>query len=361
MRGVVQRWVTGLPGWPGAPMALASALLFGASTPLAKLLLGSIEPLMLAALLYLGAGLGLMLLAGPVRRAGIVPREAAIGRADAPWLALSTIAGGMVGPVLLLLGLARSEAASASLLLNLESLLTLAIAWLVTRENVDRRLLIGAGAILAGAVVLAWQGRGPTLDAGALLIALACLAWAIDNNLTRRIASADPVQITIVKGLVAGSVNLALALALGGALPDPGTILAALFVGLAGYGVSIALFVAALRHLGTARTGAYFATAPFLGAVLAVLLLAEPITAQLLLGGGLMLVGVWLHLCERHEHLHAHEPIEHEHLHWHDEHHRHVHGPNDPPGEPHSHRHRHAALVHSHPHYPDLHHRHEHS
>jgi drug/metabolite transporter (DMT)-like permease len=346
--------------WPGVPLALLSALLFGASTPLAKLLVGGIDPWLLAGLLYLGAGLGLAVghLAGRMRHRPAA--EAPLRRADLPWLAAVVVAGGIVGPVLLMLGLARIDAASASLLLNLEGLATMGIAWVLVRENVDRRLLLGAFAILAGAALLSWQGRA-ALDWGALLIAGACLAWGIDNNLTRRLSSADPVQTTMIKGLAAGTVNLTLALAQGAILPEAGTLLAAsAVVGLLGYGASLVLFVTALRHLGTARTAAYFSLAPFIGAALAVVLLAEPPSLRLLVAGGLMALGLWLHLAERHEHEHSHEPIEHEHRHVHDEHHRHAHRPGDPPGEPHAHRHRHARLTHGHPHYPDLHHRHGH-
>jgi hypothetical protein len=177
----------------------------------------------------------------------------------------------------------------------------------------------------------------------------------VDNNLTRKLSSADPVQIAMVKGLVAGGVNLTLALAHGATLPDPATLAGAAAIGFLGYGVSLVLFVLALRHLGTARTGAYFSTAPFLGAVLAIAFFDEPITVQLLAAAGLMAIG------QRHDHDHIHEAMEHEHRHVHDEHHQHVHGPSDPPGEPHSHRHRHAPMVHRHPHFPDLHHRHGHA
>lgn len=341
-------------------MALLSALLFGVSTPIAKILLGTVDPLMLAALLYLGAGLGVALARLLGRRLRLLPEEAPLVRADLPWLGLAVASGGVLGPLLLMAGLARTDAASASLLLNLESLLTLAIAWIVHRENVDRRLLLGAAAILAGAILLSWQGGGLGLQPGALLIALACLAWAVDNNLTRKISGADPLQIASVKGLVAGSVNLAIALAAASALPAPQALGAGLALGAVSYGASLALFVLALRHLGTARTGAYFASAPFLGAVLSVVLLAEPPTVSLLVGGGLMALGLWLHLAERHEHEHVHEPMAHSHRHVHDEHHRHAHDPGDPPGEPHTHHHVHARLVHRHPHFPDLHHRHDH-
>jgi drug/metabolite transporter (DMT)-like permease len=291
---------------------------------------------------------------------GLEGVEAPLRRSDSPWLAAVILFGGLLGPLLLMLGLSRTSAASGSLLLNLEGLATMGIAWLVFRENVDRRLLLGAGAILAGAVVLSWSGQGLRLDMGGLLIAAACLCWGIDNNLTRKLSSADPVQIAMLKGLVAGTVNLVLAFLAGADLPRSGLIAAGVIVGFLGVGVSLVMFMLALRHLGAARTGAYFSLAPFIGAVLALLLFREPVTAQLLLAGTFMGLGLWLHLAERHEHEHVHEALEHEHAHTHDEHHHHTHNPGDPAGEPHSHWHRHEPLRHKHPHYPDLHHRHGH-
>lgn len=347
--------------WPGAPLALAAAALFGASTPFAKLLLGDVAPWLLAGLLYLGSGIGLgaiELMRGALR---LGPREAPLRRGDLPWLAAVVLAGGVIAPVLLMAGLAQAEASAAALLLNLEGVFTLAIAWLVFRENVDRRIALGAFAILAGAALLSWRpGGGFVAASSALAIAGACLCWAIDNNLTRKLSAADPLQIAGAKGLVAGLVNLALALLQGSPWPGAGTALAAGAVGFLGYGVSLVLFVLALRHLGTARTAAYFSSAPFIGAVLAVALLGEPVTASLVIAAALMALGLWLHLAERHEHRHEHAPLTHEHRHSHDAHHRHRHGPQDPAGEPHTHRHTHARLVHRHPHYPDLHHRHEH-
>ena len=344
---------------PGILLALLSAVLFGASTPLAKLLLGSVDPWLLAGLLYLGAGSGLALVHLSRGVLKLAPVEAPLRRSDIPWLAAVVVSGGIIGPLLLMLGLVRTDAAGASLLLNMEGLATMGIAWVVFRENVDRRLLLGAFAILTGAALLSWQGRA-SFDLGAVLIVGACVAWGIDNNLTRKLSSADPVQIAMVKGLVAGSVNLGLALAQGAMLPTTGTILAAGVVGFLGYGVSLVLFVLGLRYLGTARTGAYFSLAPFIGAVLAVLLLHDPIAARLLIAGALMAIGLWLHLSERHEHKHVHESLEHDHRHTHDEHHQHSHGPEDSTDAPHTHWHRHRPLIHKHPHYPDLHHRHSH-
>lgn len=341
--------------------AMVSAALFGASTPLAKLLLGEVSPLLLASILYLGSGVGL--LAWIALRFALPHRErpAALRASDYPWLAGAIAAGGLLAPVLLVFGLVRTDGAAASLLLNLEPVLTAAIAWVAFRENVDRRVFLGMMAIVAGGVLLAWHEFPKTEDlTGPVLISAACLAWAIDNNLTRRISGGDAATIACLKGLVAGGTNLALALELGAPLPSGAALAASAIVGFLGYGVSLVLFIVALRDLGTARTGAYFAVAPFFGAALALLVLGEEPTVLFWIAAGLMALGVKLHIEERHEHEHAHEAVEHSHAHLHDEHHRHGHGPEWDGREPHVHMHRHARLVHSHPHYPDLHHRHRH-
>jgi len=347
---------------PGVVMAMLSALLFGASTPFAKLVLGNgVSPWLLASLLYLGSGCGLAIVHAARRMLGTGAAEAPLVRADLPWLAFVILCGGAIAPVLLMAGLATTPASTASLLLNLEGLATLVIAWLVFRENVDRRLLIGAAAILAGAALLSWRGGPAGGGLSMLAIAGACFAWGIDNNLTRKLSSADPVQIAMLKGLAAGTVNLVLALTLGAVLPALPVVAGAALVGFLGYGVSLVMFVLALRHLGTARSGAYFSTAPFIGALLAVAMFGEPVTVTLVVAGMLMAIGLWLHLTESHAHDHVHEGLEHEHRHVHDVHHQHDHPPGTLATEPHSHWHRHAPMVHRHAHYPDLHHRHGHS
>jgi drug/metabolite transporter (DMT)-like permease len=344
----------------GIRSALLAALLFGASTPLAKGLLASVPPQVLAGLLYLGSGLGLGTVWLWRRRTGRAA-EAPLTRRDLPWLLGAIGFGGFLGPLLLLIGLSHTPASAASLFLNLEAVFTALLAWVVFRENVDRLIALGMLAIVAGGALLAWAGRlewgGP---AGPLAIAGACLCWAIDNNLTQKVSASDPLEIAALKGGTAGTINLTIALFLGGSLPTPPTIAAALLVGFGGYGLSLVLFVLALRSLGTARTGAYFSTAPFVGAVLSVVLWREPVTPLLLAAGALMAFGVWLHLTERHLHAHTHQPLSHTHRHRHDEHHQHAHCPDDPPGEPHTHAHGHEPLAHSHPHYPDIHHRHSH-
>lgn len=343
----------------GVLASLSAALLFGAGTPLAKLLLAQAGPWLLAALLYLGSGLGLALLRG-VRRA---PRVR-LAPGETKWLAGAIGAGGVAGPVLLMMGLAGMPASGASLLLNAEAVFTALLAWFVFRENFDRRVALGMLAIVAGGLVLAWPGpMGWPQWRPALFVTAACLAWAIDNNLTRKVSLADASWIAMVKGLAAGATNLALALFLGATWPALPVVAAAALVGFASYGASLALFVVGLRELGTARTGAYFSVAPFFGAVLAIVLLGEPVTAPLLVAGVLMAIGVALHLSERHVHRHVHEPLEHSHEHVHgagDVHHDHMHQPPVAPGTRHSHLHRHEAMVHSHPHFPDAHHRHEH-
>ena len=262
----------------GPMLALGSAFLFGASTPIAKLLLGITDPLLLAGLLYLGSGASLALVATGGRSLGLGRSEAPLRAPDLPWLGAIVLCGGILGPALLMWGLTLTPASTGALLLNTEGLATMAIAWLVFRENVDRRIFLGAMAILAGAVVVSWPeaaGAGTQLSWGNMLIVRACVSWGIDNNLTRKLSAANPLQIAMIKGLAAGTVNLALALARGAPLPGPTTLAAAAAVGFFGYGVSLVLFVLSLRHLGTARTGAYFSSAPFIGAALALLLLAR--------------------------------------------------------------------------------------
>jgi drug/metabolite transporter (DMT)-like permease len=341
--------------------ALASAVLFGASTPAAKVLVGSVHPAILAGLLYCGAGIGIAALRRLRTTVGTTAPEAPVSRPEWPWLAGAVMTGGVVGPLLLMWGLARTGAAEASLLLTLEGAATALIAWFVFHESVDRRLAAGMLLLVAGAAVLGWTGAPSfTSIAGPLAIAGACVAWGLDNNLTRKVSLSDPLQIVQIKGLVAGPVNLALGLVAGGAIPEPTTTIIAAIVGFLGYGVSLALFVFALRSLGAARTGAYFGTAPFFGAALAVIMLGEPMTLQLALAGLLMAGGVWLHLTERHEHAHRHEAMQHAHPHVHDSHHRHAHAADDPPAEPHTHAHRHEPMTHEHPHTPDMHHTHRH-
>lgn len=268
----------------------------------------------------------------------------------------------MLGPVALLYGLMHTSGSTASLLLNLEAVLTAVIAWVVFRENADRRIVLGMCAIVAGGIVLSWpSGKTGVSDwVGPLMITVACLCWAIDNNLTRKVSASDALFIAGSKGVVAGVVNTLIALSLGSVIPNVATVLSTMAVGLFGYGLSLVMFVLALRGLGTARTGAYFSTAPFIGAALSIVLLGEATPTPFWMAAILMGIGVWLHLTERHEHEHAHEPLSHAHMHVHDEHHQHAHDFEWDGHLPHSHSHHHEALTHTHPHFPDIHHRHGH-
>ncbi|NDL63697.1 DMT family transporter [Acerihabitans arboris] len=340
---------------PGVLAALGAAILFGAGTPLAKLLLNSVNPWLLAGLLYLGSGLGLTLYR-IIRRAP----AARLPRREAPWFAGAIVAGGIIAPVLLMLGLSAMPASGASLLVNAEGVFTSLLAWLAFKENVDRRIALGMAAIVAGALVLSWPGEARFEGLWPSLAILgACFAWGVDNNLTRKVSLTDATWIAAVKGLAAGLVNLSLAFIAGVALPAWPDIAGALVLGFLAYGVSLALFVIGLRHLGTARTGAYFSIAPFLGTLLAVIM-GDPITAQMLSAGALMAIGIGLHLTERHHHPHVHQPMEHDHQHRHDEHHQHPHDEAIAPDTVHRHWHRHDPITHSHPHFPDAHHRHDH-
>ncbi len=342
--------------------AFASAALFGASTPAAKLLIGSVHPAILAGLLYCGAGIGIAVLRRllPVIASGAP--EVGLSRTELPWLGGAIAAGGIAGPLLLMAGLAHTGAATASLLLALEGAATALMAWFIFHEPFDRRIAAGMACLVAGALALAWTGA-PDLDGliGPLAIVGACLAWGLDNNLTRKVSLADPLQIVQLKGLIAGPFNLVLGLSAGAAIPQVGPVAAAGIVGFLGYGVSLALFVIAMRHLGAARTGAYFSTAPFIGSTVAIAFLGEPMTLPFAFAGMLMGIGVWLHLTEQHAHTHDHETMAHNHPHVHDEHHQHPHEPDDPAGEPHTHAHRHTSMRHAHAHMPDLHHTHRHN
>lgn len=340
---------------PGILAALSAALLFGAGTPLAKLLLDTVSPWLLAGLLYAGSGLGLTL----YRRLRRAPRVR-LPKVGTGWFLAAIVAGGVLAPVLLMFGLTGMPASGASLLLNAEGVFTALLAWFVFRENFDRRIALGMLAIVAGAVVLSWPGEARFTQLWpALCILGACFAWGLDNNLTRKVSLTDATWIAAVKGLVAGSVNLNIAFMLDAQWPAWTPVFGAMLVGFFAYGISLALFVIALRHLGTARTGAYFSVAPFFGALLA-LLMGESLTVPLLIAGSLMALGVWLHLTEHHAHEHAHHAMLHTHSHVHDEHHQHEHDAAWDGKEPHSHPHQHSPLTHAHPHYPDVHHQHRH-
>lgn len=344
-------------------IALAAAALFGAATPLAKALLSTMSPFMVAGLFYLGSGIGLgigILFRRFRQTAQQTEPAQRLQKAELPWLAGAIAAGGVAGPALLMLGLSSTPAATSALLLNLEGVLTAVIAWVIFRENVDLQVFLGMVAIVAGGAVLSWHPGAAGVPVGALLIVGACLCWAIDNNLTRKVSANDAMVIACLKGLTAGPVNIAIAVATGATAPTLPTTAAAMLTGLGGYGVSLVLFVVALRNLGTARTGAYFSVAPLFGVALSLLIWPEMPSATFWIAAALMALGIWLHVRERHVHEHTHERMEHTHRHRHDEHHQHTHDFPYEGDEPHTHAHVHLPITHSHAHFPDIHHRHRH-
>jgi drug/metabolite transporter (DMT)-like permease len=351
----------------GVIYALSAAVLFGASTPFAKTLLTQIAPVTLAGVLYFGSGLGLLTwyglrrLKSRVQQAGRSDSSGGVTLRDLPWLLGAIAAGGIAGPVLLMIGLSTTAASTASLLLNMEGVLTALLAWFAFKEHFDRRIFIGMTFIVAAGVLLSWEQQVSVGTSwGVAAIVGACLCWGIDNNLTRKIAASDAVQIACIKGLVAGSVNLAIAHSMGLPLPAVSSAAIAGAIGFLGYGLSLVMFVLALRHLGTARTGAYFSAAPFVGAIVSLWLPGESPGANFWIAMALMAVGIWLHLTEKHGHDHRHEPALHAHPHKHDLHHRHGHDFAWEDDEEHTHTHHHTPLHHRHGHYPDIHHRHTH-
>lgn len=339
----------------GILAALGSALLFGAGTPLAKLLLNHVSPWLLAGLLYLGSGIGITLYRFIIRAPSVK-----LEREELVWFAAAILAGGVIAPILLMQGLIAMPASGASLLLNMEGVFTALLAWFVFKENFDRRIALGMALVVIGALTLSWPNEMKFSGIWPSLAVLgACFAWGLDNNLTRKISLSDASWIASIKGLIAGAVNLLLAFTVGTTLPSIFNLAGSMIVGFLAYGVSLTLFVIGLRHLGTARTGAYFSVAPFFGAILAIVL-GDSITLPLIITGILMATGIWLHLSERHEHLHEHIRLEHKHEHSHDDHHQHTHDNSGDVDITHIHKHTHEPIKHSHLHYPDVHHQHNH-
>jgi drug/metabolite transporter (DMT)-like permease len=344
----------------GSFYGLASALLFGASTPLSKLLLPGVAPIMLAALLYLGAAAVLTAFRLGLFIRGHHPVEAALRRSDVPILCAMVGFGGVMGPILMLFGLARVSALTGALLLNLEAVFTIIIAIFVFREHLDLNGTAAAALVVLGAVLIGYSpgtARGHLV--GVVMIGGACLSWAIDNNLSQRLSLREPAAVVQVKTTGAGATSLILAVAAGHGVPAPKFLVGALALGSFSYGASLICVMFALRRLGAARQAAWFSAAPFFGAASSVLIFGLVPTASEVLGMLSMIAGVCLLMRERHDHIHAHEPLEHDHVHVHDEHHQHRHA--GVVTEPHSHAHRHDSIIHEHPHVSDLHHRHRHA
>lgn len=345
--------------------ALTAAALFGASAPFSKLLLENIQPVPLAALLYLGSGIGTLLLRLLWRGKDSQTQETSLSRADLPWLLGAVLAGGVAAPILLMLGLQHTPGAAASLLLNFETVATSLIAFFAFREAIGRKIWAAIGLVTAASILLSWDPSGGWgFSMGSLAILSACVLWGVDNNFTRNISAKDPGAIVIIKGIAAGGFSAVLALLTGQTFPGGVTLLLALLLGALSYGLSITLFILALRGLGAARTSALFGSAPFAGMLLSLILLGERPALIFLPALVLMAAGAWLLLSEDHEHWHLHESILHDHRHaHHDTHHTHEHGPDKVlnPNEEHAHSHAHAPTRHAHTHNPDVHHRHEHS
>jgi drug/metabolite transporter (DMT)-like permease len=342
--------------------ALAAALLFGASAPLAKLLLGDIEPIPLAALLYLGSGLGLVCIKIYQRfTQKDADREAQIRKADFGWLAGAILTGGVGAPIILLFSLKNTPAATASLLLNFEGVATALIAVFAFKEAIGRRAGWAIGLITLSSIFLSVNQNGNWgFSPAALGIIAACILWGLDNNFTRNISAKDPLMIVTIKGLGAGCFSLGLASLLGQKFPDINVVIAAMVLGSLSYGLSIVLFIHALRSLGSARTSALFGTAPLVGMILSFILFREFPGWLFLVALLLMVAGTLFLMSEEHEHFHIHRPIIHEHAHCHDDgHHEHAH--DGPASQKHSHLHQHETLEHEHDHMPDIHHRHTHS
>lgn len=344
--------------------ALLAALLFGASAPLAKILLGQIDPVPLAAFLYLGSGTGLLayqLIINIIEKEK--KEEAPLSKKDFPWLLGAILFGGVVAPIILMTSLKITPASTAALLLNFEGVSTTLIALFFFKESIGKKVWIAVICITAASILLSWDFTNQWgFSLGALGVVGACVCWGIDNNFTRNISSKNPYTIVILKGFGAGTFSLMLTFLLKNHIPDIKVILLAMILGCFSYGFSIVLFVLAMRSLGSARTSAFFGTSPFIGTILAFLLYREIPGEMFITALPFMLLGTFFLLKEEHNHKHIHEHIIHEHRHCHnDNHHNHSHLSGEVPHSGyHSHVHEHEEMQHEHQHTPDIHHRHAH-
>ncbi|RBQ25006.1 MAG: hypothetical protein ALMCE001_08110 [Methanocorpusculum sp. MCE] len=339
--------------------AILAAVLYGISSPVAKILLETTSPELMAALLYLGAGLGMFAVNLVTQRKNRERKEAPLTKKDLPFV-ISMIVLDIAAPILLMLGLSLTTAANASLLNNFEIVTTALVALLIFRETIDRRLWIAIVLIAAGSILLTVDDAGSfSFSVGSILVILACVCWGVENNCTRMLSLKDPMQIVVVKGFGAGSGALLIAFLTSGMHTDLVSVIAALVLGFFAYGLSIYLYVRAQRDLGAARTSAFYAVAPFIGAAISFAVFQTPLTPLFALAAGFMVLGAYFAATGGHMHKHIHDPVKHDHRHRHDDgHHTHVH---DPPVEgEHSHEHTHEHLEHDHPHGADMHHVHVH-
>lgn len=341
--------------------ALIAALFFGCITPGSKFLIKDFPPQSMAGLLYIFAGVGLFTIL--LFKKNLVSAFSRVQKTDLKWFFLATLFGGIMGPAFLTYGISHIRGSTASLLLNLEAVLTSLIAWFVFKEHFEKKIVYGMVLIVLGCLTLSFNSKvsaGADTFLGFFLIGLACLSWGIDNNVTRNISHLDPVLIASFKGLIAGSTNLYLGYLIGEKLAWNFGIFQIGILGFFGIGISLVAFIISLGSIGTARTGAIFSTAPFIGSLLSILFLNESLTIPFVIALIFMIGGVWCHLSEEHVHEHTHDQLSHSHEHIHDEHHQHNHSANDPIGDSHTHLHFHERMTHKHPHFPDIHHQHEH-
>lgn len=338
--------------------AIMAAVLFGASAPIAKLLLGEVEPISMASFLYLGSGFGLLIYRLIFKQTGI---EAKIVKTDIKWLLGAIFAGGVAAPIVLMFSLKNAPASTASLLLNFESVATTLIAALIFKEAIGKRIWTAILIITGASILLSFDFKDEWgFSIGALGVVLACTLWGVDNNFTRNISAKDPIITVMIKGIVAGGVSLILVFVANNILPNIIQILEIMVLGFFSYGLSVVLFILAMRDLGASRTSAFFSSAPFIGVLLSFGIFHELPNYMFYIAVPIMIIGVVLILLEEHAHIHLHEVMEHEHRHRHDdEHHNHKHNEGESVIE-HSHLHMHKQTEHSHKHTPDIHHRHKH-
>ena len=339
--------------------AVLAAVCYGVSAPFSKFLLNGLSPTFLAALLYLGAGsgMGMVLLVG--RAARKESREARITKKEAPWV-IAMVLLDIAAPILLLFGLNLTSPGNVALLNNFEIVATTLIAMVIFKETIGRRMGLAILLITLSSFILSIEDLGSlSFSLGSLLVLLACVCWGLENNCTRKLSIKNPLEIVVIKGFGAGAGALIIAAAIGQIQLNLPYILLALLLGFFAYGLSITFYIRAQRGLGAARTSAYYAIAPFIGAGLSLIVFKQPMTAPFIAGLVIMLLGTYFAAVEKHTHPHAHEALEHEHRHSHaDPHHGHAHSQ---PFREHSHPHRHEAMEHAHPHTPDTHHQHSHN
>jgi len=342
-------------------MALLAAALYGISAPAAKLLLGEMPPLLLAALLYLGAGIGMLTinLLRRFRRTG--PIEARLTRRELPFV-LGMIVLDIAAPIFLMIALTLTTAANASLLNNFEIVATSIIALVVFKEAIGRRMWLAIGLITLASLLLSFADISSfSFSTGSIFVILACVCWGLENNCTRQLSSKDPQQIVVIKGFGSGLGALLIALANSQFQAHLVYIVLAMLLGFLAYGLSIYFYILAQRTLGAARTSAYYAVAPFIGVLISIVIFGQKITGLFIAAAVLMAAGAFFAATEYHRHLHRHDPVTHEHRHSHsDGHHAHQHQQPDDQLAEHSHLHTHESVEHTHRHTPDTHHTHQH-